>query len=102
MPLHTPSVLAPRLPRLGRIAAFAAAGIAAGAVTIVIADDQPVPQLRTIAAPSQPAATRYFDLEANKAASMRALSRHIAEQRANRTARYHDLEGNKAHSQRKR
>ena len=102
MPLHTSTALALRHTHLGRAAAMAAACIAAGAVTIVIAHDQPVPQLRTIAAPSQPAATRYFDLEANKAASMRALSRHIAEQRANRTTRYHDLEANKARSQRKR
>lgn len=31
--------------------------------------------------------TRYFDIEANKATSMRALGRHMAEQRANPTVR---------------
>ena len=102
MPLHTPTVLAPRRPRLGRAAAIAAAAIAAGAATVVIADDQPAPQIRSIAEQSQPAVTRYFDIEANKAASMRALSRYIAEQRTNRTPRYHDLEANKARSQRAR
>jgi hypothetical protein len=102
VPLHTPTALAPRFPRFGRAAALAAVTCAtAGAVTIVIADDQPVPQVRTIAEPSQPTA-RYFDLEANKAASMRALSRHIAEPQANRTTRYGDLDANKARSQRKR
>jgi hypothetical protein len=45
-------------------------------------------------------AARYFDVEANKANSMRALGRHLAEQRANRTPRYQDLEANKARSQR--
>jgi hypothetical protein len=102
VPLHTPTALAPRLPRLTRAAALAAASVAAGTATVVIADDQPAPQVRTIAAPSQPVATRYFDIEANKAASMRALSRHTAEQRANHTTRYQDLEANKARSQRAR
>ena len=102
MPLHTTTVLASRRPRLPRAAAIATACIAAGAATVVIADDQPAPQVRTIAAPSQPMATRYFDIEANKAASMRALSRHTAEQRANHTTRYQDLEANKARSQRAR
>jgi hypothetical protein len=77
VPLHTPTALAPRRLRLGRAAAIAAACIAAGAATVVIADDQPAPQRHAIAAPSQPTATRYFDIEANKAASMRALSRHM-------------------------
>ena len=47
-------------------------------------------------------ATRYFDIEANKAASMRALGQHIAQQRATRVSRYEDLEANKARSQRAR
>jgi hypothetical protein len=77
VPLHTPTVRAPRLPRLGRVAALAVATCAtAGAVTTVIADDPPAAQVRAIAAPSQPAA-HYFDIEANKVASMRALGRHI-------------------------
>ena len=73
--------------------------MAAGVATVVIADDQPAPQVPTIAARSQPAETRYFDIEANKTASMRALGRHTAEQRANRTSRYQDIEANKARSQ---
>ena len=91
MPLHTPTVLAARITRA---AATATACLAAGAATLVIADDKP-----PIA---QPATTRYFDIEANKASSMRALGRHIAEQRANRTSRYQDLEANKARSRRAR
>jgi len=103
MPSHS-SVLAPRLPRLNRTTAvaLAAACATAGAVTIVIADDQPAPQIRSIAEPSQPVASRYQDLEANKAANSRALSRHIAEPQTSRTVRYQDLEANKAHSQRAR
>jgi hypothetical protein len=77
VPLQTPTVRAPRRPRLGRVVALAVATCAtAGAVTTVIADDQPTAQARAIAKPSQPAA-RYFDIEANKAASMRALSRQM-------------------------
>ena len=103
MPPQSPTVLAPRLRRLGRVAALAAVTCAAaGAVIIVIADEQPVAQLRAIAEPNQPAATRYFDIAANKATSMRALGRHIAEQHPNRTTRYQDLEANEAHKQRKR
>ena len=86
MPLHTPTVLAPRHPRLARAAAIATACIAAGAATVVITDDKPAPHNQTIAAPSQ-TTTRYFDTEATKIASMRALRRHIAEQRANPTTR---------------
>lgn len=73
------TVLTPRRPRLTRAAAIATACMAAGAATVVIADDQPAPQTRAIAKPSQPAVARYFDIEANKAASMRALGRHIAQ-----------------------
>jgi hypothetical protein len=100
--LHTPTVR-PRLARAAAIAtATATACIAAGAATIVIADDQPASQIHTIAEPSQPLTSRYFDIEANKAASMRALGLHIAEQRADRTSRYKDLEANKARNQRAR
>jgi hypothetical protein len=98
VPLHTPTVLAPRRTRLGLIAALAATCATAGAATIVIADDQSTPQIHTIGVPSQPALTRYFDIEANKAISMRALGRRIAEQQANRTSRYDDLAANKARS----
>lgn len=96
MPLHSPTV---RVPRLARAAAVASTLVAVGAATFAVADDQPVPQVRTIA---ETATTRYFDIEANKAASMRALGRHIAEPRENHTSRYQDLEANKARSQRAR
>ena len=77
MPLHTPTVRTPRLSRFGRVAALAVATCAtAGAITTVIADDPPAAQVRAIAAPSQPAA-RYFDIEANKVAGVRALGRHM-------------------------
>ena len=103
MPLHTPTVR-PWLPRGGRIAALALAAAtcaSAGAVTIAISHDQPAPEIRSFAEPSQPAAIRHFD-EPSKVASMRALNRHIAQQRADRTPRYQDLEANKARSQRAR
>lgn len=97
MPTHTPTV---RRPRLARAAAIAC--IAASAAAIVIADDQPGAQIHTIAEPSQPVTSRYLDIEANKAASMRALGLHIAEQDANRTPRFQDVEANKARTHRAR
>jgi hypothetical protein len=77
VPLHT--VHAPRFPRLGRVAVLAVAiSMTTGATADARpADVRPAPQLRTIAEPSQPTANRYFDIEANKAAGMRALSRHM-------------------------
>jgi hypothetical protein len=83
--IHT--VVDTRHTRLTRAAAIATACMAAGAATVLIADDQPAPRDDSIAEPSQPVATRYFGTEANKVASMRALRRHIAKQRANRTGR---------------
>ena len=88
MPLHTTTVLAPRHPRLARAAAIATACVAAGAATVVIADDQPAPQVRTIA--GQPDGHPLLRHRSQQGASMRALGRHIAEQRANRTSRYQD------------
>ncbi len=85
MPLHSPTILSPRLPRLARGAAIATACIAAGAATVAITDDKPAPQNQTVAVPSQTAVTRHFDSEANKIASMRALRRHIAKRQANGT-----------------
>jgi hypothetical protein len=101
VPLHAPTVRRPRLVPAAAIAT-ATACIAAGAATIVIADDQPTPQIHTIAGPSQPVSSRYFDIEANKASSIRALGLHIAEQQTTRNSRYQDLEANKARSQRAR
>ena len=98
MPLHTAAISIATLPRLGQLVALAAATFATAAPTIAIADDQSTSHVRTIGA----VATRYFDLEANKAASMRALGRHIADQRASSVSDYQDLEANKARSQRLR
>jgi predicted outer membrane protein len=86
-----------RVPRLARAAAIAIVCMATGAANAAIADDQSVPQVRTVAGT---AISRYFDIEANKAASMRALGRRIAEQRENHSSRYQDLEANKTRSQR--
>ena len=93
MPLHRSTR---RVSRLARAAAVATACMATGAPTVAIANDQSVPQVRTVA---DTAITRYFDIEANKAASMRALGRHTAEQQTNLIPRYQDLEASKARSQ---
>ena len=100
MPLHSTTVTAVRMPRFARLAAIAATAATAGAVTIALAENGPAPQVRTIAESAQPAASRYFDLEANKAASMRALGEQIAVSRTEPVSRYEDLEANKARSQR--
>jgi hypothetical protein len=98
VPLHSTTVTAVRRPRFARLAAIAATAATAGAFTITLADDGPAPQVRAIAESAQPAASRYFDLEANKAASMRALGERIAAARTDHTSRYQDLEANKARS----
>ena len=70
MPLHTPTApLATPHPRRTRAAVIAAAAAILAAATVVIAAEQPATQVRTIAETSQPAAGRYFDIEANKARS---------------------------------
>lgn len=82
------TVFAPGRPRVVRAAAIAAACTAAGAATVFVADDRSATQVRSSAQPSAPVvASRYFDTEANKIASMRALRRHIAGQRAQREAK---------------
>jgi curli biogenesis system outer membrane secretion channel CsgG len=90
VPLHTPTVLAPRLPRPTRAAAALATCATAAAATIAIAYNQPASQVRASTEPSPPVALRYFDIEANKANSMKALARHNAEQRASRASRLFD------------
>lgn len=101
MPLQSPTAPTPLRARLPRAAIVVAASCTlARRTAIALADDQLAPQVRTIAEPTQPVAARYFEVEANKANSMRALGRHLAEQRANRTPGYQDLEANKARSQR--
>jgi hypothetical protein len=99
VPLHSTTVTAVRMPRLAQLAAIAVAAATASAVTIALTDDRPAPQVRTVAAPAQPPASRYFDLEANKAASMRALGEQIAVTRTDPVSRYEDIEANKARSQ---
>lgn len=86
MPLHTPT--APRPARLARAAIIVAAtGIITGGATIAI-DGQ------TAAEAHQPAISRYHDIEANKASSMRALG--VATMQNSFASPYRDLEANKA------
>ena len=99
MPLHNRTVTAVRTPRLGRLAAIAAVAATAGAVTLAVTEDRPAPQVRAITESAQPAPSRYFDVEANKAASMRALGGQIAVRRTDPTSRFQDIEANKARSQ---
>jgi hypothetical protein len=89
------------MPRRAQLAAIAVAAAAAAAAvgTIAPTDDRPAPQVRTVAAPAQPGASRYFDLEANKAASMRALGEQLAGTRTDPVSRFEDIEANKARSQ---
>jgi len=99
VPLHTPTITAPHLPRTGRLAAVTVAlVVGAGAGAVVLANGDPTPHVRV--APAG-AATVVPDrgLELNKAASMQALSRHLAAQRARRVAQFDDLQANKARSQ---
>jgi hypothetical protein len=102
VPLHSPTASTPTLPRLGHLAALAAATITTAGAVVVVADETTAAQVRTIAEPSQRVAARYFDLEANRAVSMRALGRHLVRQRATSVSRYDDIEANKARSQRRR
>jgi hypothetical protein len=83
VPLHTPT--APRRARVAII--LAATGIITGGATIAI-DGQ------TAAEANQPAISRYHDIEANKANSMRALG--LATMQNSFTSPYRDLEANKA------
>jgi hypothetical protein len=102
---HSTATVPPRRHRR-HLRALALLGLAATAALAPISaraqptHDAAIPQIHTIAEPSQPVTSRYFEIEANEAAGMRALGRHIAQQRADRTSRYQDIEANKAHSQR--
>ena len=103
MPRYTTStVSAHQRPRLALAATLVAVTCAASGIAFGTSGEQPFSQLSSIAEAAQPRATRYDDLEANKAKSMRALGLHRAEQRASRPSRYDDLEANKARSQRAR
>ena len=99
MPLHSTTITAVRMPRLAQLAAIAATAATAGAVTIAVTEDRPAPQVRAITESAQPAASRNLDVEANKAAGMRALGEQIAVTRTDPVSRYGDIEANKARSQ---
>jgi hypothetical protein len=69
--------------QLRALAVLGLAATAAFASTSALAQpthDAATAQIHTVAEPSQPATSRHFDIEANKAASMSARSRHLAEQ----------------------
>jgi len=104
VPLHTtPVVPVHQRRRLALVATVAAVTCASsGAVAIGTSGEPPFSQISAFAEVGQPATTRYHDIEANKANSMGALGRHLAEQRASNPSRYDDLEANKARSQRAR
>jgi hypothetical protein len=86
VPLHTAT--APRRAGLARVAIIlAATGIITGGATIAI-DGQ------AAAGANQPAVSRYLDIEANKASSMRELG--LATMQQSFASPYRDLEANKA------
>jgi hypothetical protein len=98
--MHPGTTLAvPGHHRLTRVAAIAALTCAtAGAAVVVIGDDQTGPDVR----PPARSTNAFHDLQAYKAASMRALGRHLVAQRAVPGPRSFDLEANKARSARAR
>jgi len=75
----------PKTPRRQRIGSAAAIAACIAAAAVLTTDDQSARDVPRITVPDKPAAGRYFDIEANKAATMRALGRDIAGRRANRT-----------------
>ena len=100
MPLHSSTITAARMPRSARLAAIAATAVTAGAFAIALAENGPAPQVRSISESAQPAASRFFDLEANKVAGMRALGEQSTVSGTEHVSRYEDLEGNRAGSRR--
>ena len=83
------TLVAPRQHRLTRFAAVAALTVAAaGAAVVVTGDEQTLPEVR----PFAQSTGAYDDLAANKAASMRALGRHLTAQHAAPGPRYFDVE----------
>jgi hypothetical protein len=94
--LHSSTQPDHRFPRLALVVTLATLGCAtAGAV----GDGDRATARIAVAEAGQAKASRYYDLEANKAQSMRALGRHLM-QGTGRTSRYDDLEANKARGQR--
>jgi hypothetical protein len=91
MPLHTTTARTPRRAKLTRAAIIvAAAGIIGGGAAIAATDGETAAPDRSI--------SRYADIEANKANSMRALGVAMMQE----SSPYRDLEANKARSQRAR
>jgi hypothetical protein len=72
---------------LGHIAAIAATTFAFAGAVIVVADS-PIP--------SQPAVARHADIQANKAAGMRAIGRELEQRRATSVSRFDEIDANKA------
>ena len=92
MPLHT-STASPRRAGLARAAIIVAAScIAGGAGTVAVSDGRASAADRSI--------SRYHDIEANKAKSMRALG--LATMQASHPSPYGDIEANKAGNMRAR
>ena len=98
MPRHSSTATLRRIEYLAAL--VTAAFVTAGAISVV-ADEAPAAQVRTITEPSQLVGARYFDIEANRAASIRALGGHLVQQRATSVSRYDDIEANKARNQRR-
>jgi hypothetical protein len=95
VPLHTSTAPTPRRAGFARAAIIvAAAGIAVGGTTIAVGAGQPAPSDRAVAESWPPAISRYDDLEANKAKSMRALG--LAMMQESFASPYRDVEANKA------
>lgn len=68
----------------------------AAAAAVAVTGPEVVSHVRSIAEPADPAAASPYDLDANKAASMRVLNRYVAERQAGRVPRYDDIDANKA------
>jgi hypothetical protein len=99
MPIPSPTVLTSQRRYIRRGAAIAAACIVA--VALAFADEFSSPA-RTITEPNVQATSRYYDIEANKAATMRTAGRRNTEQQTNRTSRNHDRHAHKSTQQRGR
>lgn len=84
--------------RLLRAVAIALASCTTAAATAATVDGRPVPTSTPVAS----SASDFNDLQATKAAAMRALGRHLARDRATQHpgpgSYYFDLEANKANS----
>lgn len=83
-----------------RVAMAAVAGcVIAGGAAIAVADSPTAPEARTAASPGQRVGARYFDIEDNKAVSLRALGRSLAVPQATHAPGPRDLEAYEARDQ---